>query len=117
MNPGAEEKKDDELLSAYLDDATNEDETHRVEDRLQADPEARRTLEEWKRQGQILKGMHPDSEPPAELVASEVMMAIQRQLGQKKGLSWQTWVGISAILLVLAIAYFAAGRAGLVPLP
>ena len=33
--PAGGQEKEDALLSAYLDDATNEDETQRVEERLQ----------------------------------------------------------------------------------
>jgi anti-sigma factor RsiW len=112
----SEEKKEDELLSAYLDDATNEDETQRVEARLNQDPEARKTLEVWKKQSHILKDLHPDSEPPPDLVASEVLKAIDRQLGTpKRGLGGLAWTLI--LLAAAAVAYVAAARFGLVPLP
>ena len=116
--PAGGQEKEDALLSAYLDDATNEDETQRVEERLQQDPEARKTLALWKKQGAILKDMHPDSEPVPEQVASAVMIAIQRQLGQeKRDGAWKLWIGIAATVAVIAVSYFAAARAGLVPLP
>jgi anti-sigma factor RsiW len=116
--PAGGKENEDVLLSAYLDDATNEDETQRVQDRLNQDPEARKTLDLWKKQGVLLKDIHPDSEPPPELVASEVMLAIQRQLGdERRGGAWKLWIGIAALVAVAAVGYFAAGRVGLVPLP
>lgn len=115
MNPPGEEKKEDVLLSAYLDDATNEDETQRVEARLHDDPEARKTLEVWKKQGSILKDLHPGQEPPPDLVASEVMQAIERQLGERKktGPGWLLWMLIA--VAVAAGFYFAADHFGLIP--
>ncbi len=51
---------DDELLSAYLDDELPPDERARVEERLAADPAARRLLEELRSVSRVMQELPPE---------------------------------------------------------
>ena len=90
---------DEARLHALVDGRLSPQERAEVETLLAADPEAARTVQAWKAQRELLRGLHPEitrqAVPPA-------LQAAMRHLG-REGASmqqWQRWGGLAASVLL-----------------
>lgn len=90
---------DEADLHAFVDGRLDPAARAAVQARLDADPEAARTVAAWARQRQALRALHADllqdPVPPSLLQAAQQLDARSRRLGQ-----WQRWGGVAASLLV-----------------
>ncbi len=111
----ASQDRDDELLSAYLDDELSPAERAKLERRLQADSTLRLTLEGLRRIKTRLAGL-PPVKPPRNFTLTPKMAGqpVRRPSPLFPILNWAT--GIAAVLFAMLVAadlgagYLASGR-------
>jgi len=115
MNQSPNPPLDEASLHAFADGRLAPDERAAVQARLDADPEAQRTVQAWQAQRELLRSMHQDvlREPvPPELAEAA------RQVGRtgESLLRWQRWGGMAAsVLVAFAVGWLAHGQWDLRP--